>query len=253
MDYGAIQTKGSMMNHFPSISKLDNPAAHKKMAGIALLVVVGFILIHFWDDIQQLISFLSNREEVVAFESKLGIWGPLFIGGSIVLQILVAVIPGHPLMFASGLLYGLLNGFILSWVFVVIATQTAFLIARRGGRPIVNRLVGTEQASKWERFSRLDNIGFYILTFNLPMFPSDVMGYVAGLSQISPKRFLIANIVGRAPVPFLLAFFGSFGGLSFDIPPSLLGVTAVVLLGAVILIKRAIIRHHVDVLGVFSV
>jgi uncharacterized membrane protein YdjX (TVP38/TMEM64 family) len=51
----------------------------------------------------------------------------------------------------------------------------------------------------------------------LPVFPADVMNFVAGLSSISWKQFLIANTVGRLPGVLLLTYLGA-NGLILTVP-----------------------------------
>jgi uncharacterized membrane protein YdjX (TVP38/TMEM64 family) len=51
----------------------------------------------------------------------------------------------------------------------------------------------------------------------LPIFPADVMNFVAGLSSISWRKFLAANFVGRLPGGILLTAPGA-NGLVLTIP-----------------------------------
>jgi uncharacterized membrane protein YdjX (TVP38/TMEM64 family) len=46
----------------------------------------------------------------------------------------------------------------------------------------------------------------------MPFFPNDAMCYVAGLGNISSRRFLTANIAGRGIASFLTVLVGSFAG-----------------------------------------
>ena len=228
------------MNILRTANLHESPKYLKKLALLSLVLLAGLFTVLFREELINLVSLVKDREEIVAYANNLGLFGPLFIGLSIILQILVAVIPGHPLMMASGYLYGLSKGFLLSWLFIVIATQITFYVARNGGRPLVNRFMGNKETSRWEKFAKFDNVRFYILTFNLPAFPSDAMGYVAGLSNISSRRFLVANIVGRAPVPLVLAYIGTNGvNASTFSPEAIVSYVAIALVGWVLL-KKAI-------------
>jgi len=177
---------------------------------LILLVLAAAIILKFQAELLELLVLIKDRDALVQYARSVGYWGPVFMGAAIFLQILVAMIPGHPLLIASGYLYGFTKGFALSWTITVIATQVSFGIARFGGRPIIGKLIGVEQTAKWAGSSRFDQLRFYFLAFNLPIFPGDIMGYVGGLSKISPRRFLVANLMGRAPVPLVFAFVGSF-------------------------------------------
>ena len=45
----------------------------------------------------------------------------------------------------------------------------------------------------------------------VPIFPTDILTYVAGLSKISILKFTIANMLGRAPYIFLMTTVGALG------------------------------------------
>jgi uncharacterized membrane protein YdjX (TVP38/TMEM64 family) len=45
----------------------------------------------------------------------------------------------------------------------------------------------------------------------LPIFPADVMNYVAGLSGLSNRHFFIANLLGRLPGVVLMTAVGAYG------------------------------------------
>jgi uncharacterized membrane protein YdjX (TVP38/TMEM64 family) len=51
----------------------------------------------------------------------------------------------------------------------------------------------------------------------LPIFPADVMNFVAGMSSISGRKFLVANFVGRLPGVILLTALGA-NGLALSLP-----------------------------------
>ena len=63
--------------------------------------------------------------------------------------------------------------------------------------------------------SRHQGILFYFLAFNLPIFPSDAMCYVAGLGTISGSRFLVANFLGRFVSTIFTVALGAYG---FNLP-----------------------------------
>jgi hypothetical protein len=77
------------------------------------------------------------------------------------------------------------------------------------GRPAVYRLASPEAIQRWERLAARQGVLFLFFTFVLPLFPSDLMCYVAGLGTISVFRFFIANILGRLVVGASLTLIGS--------------------------------------------
>jgi uncharacterized membrane protein YdjX (TVP38/TMEM64 family) len=90
-------------------------------------------------------------------------------------------------------------------------SQAAFLLARWAGRPVVERLASPELLDKWKKVSVEKGLLFFLFGFMLPIFPADVVNYVAGLSSLSSGRFFIANLLGRLPGVVVLTAIGAYG------------------------------------------
>ena len=161
-------------------------------------------MVEFW-------YLVSDREAVSAFLTQIGIAGPLLLGLILVLQVVVAAIPGHVLMISGGYVYGFGVAFFVNLVATVGGSQAAFLLARWAGRPVVERLAPADVLDKWNKVSEEKGLIFFLLAFMLPIFPADVMNYVAGMSSLSSSRFFIANLFGRLPGVLLLTAVGAYG------------------------------------------
>jgi uncharacterized membrane protein YdjX (TVP38/TMEM64 family) len=182
------------------------------MAGKWGLWIVVLILI--WILISpavDLLKVVQDREKIVAEVNRIGMWGPVALITAYALQMIIAVIPGHLLGVASGYLYGFWAGFWLSWVTVVVTGQALFYLARIYGKPVVYRLVPNHLLDKWDHIAKREGIVFFAFSFILPIFPADVMVYVAGLSHISARDFLIAQMIGRLPFAILMVGAGAYG------------------------------------------
>ena len=192
--------------------------------GTAVFLTI-LLLSHFWRPIWGMLQIVADREAVIAYLDPFGAVAPLLLSLVILLQIIVAAIPGHALLFASGYLYGFAGGVLLNLSTLVIGSQIAYFIARWFGRPIVERLTPVETLNKMETLANEKGVFFFMVTFMLPIFPSDVLNYAAGLSGITPQKFFVANFIGRLPVVFVSTAIGAYG---FQLPPlTLLTIVAV--------------------------
>jgi len=63
---------------------------------------------------------------------------------------------------------------------------------------------------RWDKSAAGQGIGFYVVTLVMPFFPNDAMCYVAGLGNMSDRRFLIANILGRGVDSLLTVIVGAY-------------------------------------------
>lgn len=185
-------------------------AAKRWLLAGSLVLLTGL----FWmmrDSLEQWLVVLSDQEFVSSYVQSYGALAPLVLAFLQVLQVIVAFIPGHVFVIAGGYIYGLPLGLLFNIVCVVSASQLGFLLARWFGRPIVHHLAPSETINKWETIAEKRGFLFFTIAFVLPVFPTDVMNFVAGLTGISPKKFLAANFLGRFPSVLLLTLIGSHG------------------------------------------
>jgi uncharacterized membrane protein YdjX (TVP38/TMEM64 family) len=181
---------------------------------LAYTLLFSGIIIAFWlgrQPMQELWPLLSDQETVSAYLQSFGAWGPLALAVVQFLQVMIVVIPGHVFLIAAGYVYGLLPGFVMNLTYVVTASQIAFLLARWAGRPLVERLVSQEILNRWYRIGEERGFVFFTIAFLLPVFPTDLMNFIAGLTGISVTRFLAANFLGRLPSVIMLTLIGSHG------------------------------------------
>jgi uncharacterized membrane protein YdjX (TVP38/TMEM64 family) len=126
-------------------------------------------------------------------------------------QVVGAMIPGHVIVITAGYLFGWIPGFLFNHMTIVSASLLGFILARRYGRPLVVRLAPEEVIDRWDETASEHGFAFFLFSYLLPLFPADAMNYVAGLSNLPFRQFLIANLIGRAPANLLWTAIGAFG------------------------------------------
>jgi uncharacterized membrane protein YdjX (TVP38/TMEM64 family) len=213
--------------------------------GLALLAILTWLL---RDSLGDWLAVLSDQEFVSSYVQSFGVLTPLVLAFLQVLQVLVAFIPGHVFVIAGGYIYGLPWGLLFNITCVVAASQLGFLLARWAGRPLVHHLADRATIDKWEAIAEERGFLFFTIAFVLPVFPTDLMNFVAGLTGISSRKFFAANLLGRLPSVIVLTLIGSHGlELSNTVWFLLaLGVTAVYILGRITIlrIEQKYRAHH---------
>jgi uncharacterized membrane protein YdjX (TVP38/TMEM64 family) len=197
------------MSHNPE----EKPAFRPVKWGLifAVILVAIFLLWQVREGVWDLISLVGDQEGVSAYLQSYGAWGPVALAAAQLLQVLVAVIPGHVFLIAAGYVYGFWPGLILNMICIVGASQLGFALARWTGRPVVDRLVDKKTLDKWYSIGEKQGFTFFTIAFVLPMFPTDMMNFVAGLTGIRGTQFLAANILGRLPGAIMLTMIGAYG------------------------------------------
>lgn len=178
------------------------------LGGLLLTALLTWVM---RESLSHWLTILSDQEFVSSYVQSFGALAPLVLAFFQVLQVIVAFIPGHVFVIAGGYIYGLPWGLIFNIICVVSASQLGFMLARWFGRPIVHRLAPEETIQKWEGIAEKQGFLFFTIAFVLPVFPTDIMNFVAGLTGISPRKFLAANFLGRLPSVTLLTLIGSHG------------------------------------------
>jgi len=178
-------------------------------AGVVLAVIL--LLWMGGRELPPLIDFLEDRQHVEAFLAGWGIWGPLLYVFILMVQVFTAIIPGQVLMIAAGYLYGFWGGVALNLLAILIASQIAFTIARKAGKPAVERFVPENILERWGEIAKRGNFFFFLICFWFPIIPGSVTNYLAGLSFISGWLFFLASVLGRLPGIVLITLIGSHG------------------------------------------
>jgi uncharacterized membrane protein YdjX (TVP38/TMEM64 family) len=171
----------------------------------------GLVGWYFRQDLVQFLAMVGDRDAIVMYLERFGGWGLFILSLLLFLQVFVAFIPGHVLMIAGAYLYGLPVGFAVTMISVVASSQMAYLMARKFGRPLVDRVVPEKALTKWDKFIARGGAPFFLFTFVLPIFPTDAMTFVAGLSPISTRKYLAVNILGHVPTILLMGLIGAYG------------------------------------------
>lgn len=143
--------------------------------------------------------FLVVQDEVSLqnFLERAGIWMPMLYMLLQYLQVIVLPIPGIFSTLAGVALFGAFYAIIYSVIGIVLGSITAFLIGRKLGYKVATWLVGKDTLYKWQQ--KLKGKDHFILTamFLLPLFPDDILCFLAGLSTMRLKRFILIVTLTR--------------------------------------------------------
>mgnify|MGYP000029446599 FL=1 len=212
------------------------PAPHRTTR--LLLTALG-ILVFVLVAAPTVLLFLADEATVRSIVSRAGIWAPIVYILLQAAQIVFAPIPGQFITLAAGHVFGPFWGFIYSLIGTALGASAAFWLARLFGRSLVELLVGPDQLADWERRWRPDRpvLWFGILLLPVP----DAVFYLAGLTRIKWRSFLIAALLGRAPGLLLATVFGYVLG---ELPWWVLVPAVAIPLGAYWLLQKPLAKFR---------
>ena len=174
---------------------------HKKM--VALLAVFVFVLfcaaVGYFIGVP-MVRLAKEPAQFQALVDSYGIWGRLIFVGMVVLQVIVAFIPGEPIELAAGYAFGFMEGSLLTLAGFLIGSWLVFILVRKFGVKLVEVFFPPEKILE---FSFLKNpkktktIAFLLML--IPGTPKDFLSYFAGLTQLNVKQWLLIVTIGRLP------------------------------------------------------
>lgn len=156
---------------------------------IALLALAGI----------PLVSFFSEPERVSAFIEDAGPWGPLVFILVQIGQVFAAPIPGQVTGFIGGYLFGMAAGTAYATIGGTIGCSLVFVLSRRLGRPFVQRFVRTSILERFDFITSSHGVAVLFVIFLVPIFPDDLICYLAGLTRIPIRRLILVAMIGRIP------------------------------------------------------
>ncbi|MCD8341250.1 MAG: VTT domain-containing protein [Clostridiales bacterium] len=92
---------------------------------------------------------------------------------------------------------GLWQGFLLTFLAVNLGSSITFLLSRTIGRKAAQCLVERKLPSKYQSLLKRKGTSFLIIAFLFPFFPDDMLCIMAGLTDISWKRFALIVLCTR--------------------------------------------------------
>lgn len=143
---------------------------------------------------------ISLRPE--AIEERLngfGIWGPIVFVLLMTTAVVISPIPSVPLDIAAGLAFGLVWGTIYVLIGAELGAVIAFLLARRVGRPWVERRLPESVVGRVDALTARTGARAIFVMRLIPAFQFDWVSYAAGLTALPLRTFAIATLLGMTP------------------------------------------------------
>lgn len=149
-----------------------------------------------------------------------------------------SIIPPLPLgLFVTILFvnYGILIGFIISWIFTIIGCIISFYLFQTIFKGIVDKYIRRNNlANKF--ITLFDNIKFtdLVLIIAIPFTPAFLVNIAAGISKINIKKYLPALLIGKISLVLFWGLVGTNIIDSFKNPISILKVLILVIITYII-------------------
>lgn len=142
-------------------------------------------------------------------------------------------IPSSLIMVLSGAAFGVVWGALLSLVGSIGGEWLGFELVRHFGRRASRRFAGDDEIDRLSRVFARHGAVAVAVTRALPIV-METMSVVAGLSTMRRQTFLVASLIGTAPIVFVYAYAGAVSRQTGSLVPGIVMLVAVAGLGWVI-------------------
>lgn len=155
-----------------------------------LCVVIGIPMVRFASEPERFRAWVENR----------GIWGEVAYVLMVMLQVIIAIIPGEPLEIAGGYAFGAMEGTLLCLLAGGLGSAVVFGLVRRFGIRLAEVFFAREKlrSLRFLRTTRRRTI-LFLLIFMIPGTPKDLLCYFAALTDIKLPVLLLICSIGRLP------------------------------------------------------
>lgn len=232
-DHRAAATAPMAAGHAKSRAVRLITSPRTRLAILALLLIVAAI-----------VAFTvgtPSRSSIRDTVDSAGVAGPLVYAG-IYIALTVLLVPGVLLTAAGGAVFGIAAATALTVVSATIAAWISFVIGRRLGRDQVQQITGKrmETLDGW-----IGRNGFVAVLYVrlIPLIPFNVLNYVAGVTAVRTRSYVLGTFVGIIPGTYAYTALG--GSLDRPTSPQFISAVAlfVVLAGGAPIVQRVARRR----------
>ncbi len=136
-----------------------------------------------------------------------GMWGAL---GSIGLMVLHSFVPfpAEILACANGMIYGPVWGTVITWTGAMLGASLAFGLARKLGRPFVERMVARRDLRSLDDWAADNGWQVVLVARFVPVIAFNLINYAAGLTRVSWWTFAWTTGLGILPLTAIFVLMG---------------------------------------------
>lgn len=142
-------------------------------------------------------NIIQDENSLQEYLTTKGAWMPVVYTVLQYLQVVILPIPSVLSTVAGVALFGPFQTMIYSLIGVLLGSFTGFFIGKKFGNKAVAWMIGEETMQKWQRKIKGKDYLLLTLMFILPVFPDDVLCFVAGLSTMTWRYFSVMIVISR--------------------------------------------------------
>lgn len=177
---------------------------------VLVVALAELISSSFRNETHEIIQVLTSgdQQRIRDYLRGYGALGPIVSVLLMMAQVVFAPIPASVVQLANGVVYGKFWGTVLNFIGQMAGATMAFFIARALGKGAVEKIVGQISGNAFEGWvDRWGGKALFVVRA-IPGMPSDFVSYVAGLTNIRVRTYILATAAGYVPQSLIYAWLG---------------------------------------------
>ncbi|MBQ3597065.1 MAG: TVP38/TMEM64 family protein [Clostridia bacterium] len=177
-----------------------------KILFVSLIVIAFASIVLYCFAKFGLLDKFDSVEEFRQYVDSFGTWTEVLFVIIQFLQVVVLPVPSFITVGAGVLLYGPLKGALLSVLGIILGSYLAFFIGRYLGVKVVRWVIGEDNLDKTLKLVKGKDKIVLTFMFLFPLFPDDLLCFVAGLSTMSIRYFIVMMLIVRTVCVFASSY-----------------------------------------------
>lgn len=163
-----------------------------------ILTIIGIVAVIFFIYFAVKERWFLDNEILLTKIKSFGLLAPLCFILIQMVQVVLPVIPGGASCLIGVMAFGAVGGFIYNYVGLVLGSICSFLLSRKFGMSIINKLFKEKDIKK--ALDKINNSKYdliFFLIILLPGLPDDLFCYISGITKMSLKKFTLIILIGK--------------------------------------------------------
>lgn len=179
--------------------------------GIAMILGI-FVGIYF--SIKPFLKTIVDTDDFRIWIQAQGVWGYLTYIGIMMLQVVVAFVPGEMIEVGAGYAFGAIGGMLVCLAGAAAGSAVIFAFTKRFGIKMVEAFIPKKkmESMKFIQCSKRLNLLTFVVFF-IPGTPKDLLTYFMGVTSMKTSTFLLLSTVARIPSVITSTIVGNAIGM----------------------------------------
>lgn len=153
-------------------------------------------------------GIFHSSDALHQFLARFGIFADITFIFLQIFQVVVPIVPGAVSLLAGVLIFGPVKGFIYNYIGICVGSFIAFSLTRKYGTDLLDKVATPKLIERYRSWLHSDKFEkLFAAAIFFPMAPDDFLCYLAGVSRISVKKFILIILAGK-PLSILLYSIG---------------------------------------------